>query len=176
MKLWVLRHGETEYNHQDRVMGNLDIPLNEDGKKQALSRREEIASAQIDLIICSPKKRTLETAQLAAPNIPIIFDERLLSRDHGEFSGMKSTEYNQHEYWNIHLNQQYERAESVRHIFDRVGTLLEEIKEKYEDKNVLIVTHSGVTRCVYYYFNGIPEDGDLFGYQSLPATLEVYEY
>lgn len=175
MKIYVLRHGQTDGNVKDMMQGNLDIELNDEGRKQARSAGEIIEKLNIDLIFCSPLKRTVETAKLACPNTPIILDDRLRSRDHGEFEGLRRDEIDRSLYWNIKKQPKYEKAESLQHLFDRVKSLLEEIKEKYQDKNILLVTHSSVTRVLYYYFNGIPEDGDLNAYNAVNAKVESYE-
>lgn len=174
MNLYILRHGETEENRSSIMQGKMNTKLNENGKLQAISQRENVKNANIDLVICSPMDRTKETAALAAPNIPIIYDERLLSRDHGEFEGMRRDEINLHDYWNIKKNVQYKKAESVGSLFNRISSLLNDILEKYSDKNVLLVTHSGIVRVLYYYFNGFPEDGDLLEYESTTASFEHY--
>ena len=175
MKLFVLRHGETTENITGMMQGNMDTVLDKTGEEQALSVRDKVLASNIDLVICSPKKRTIKTAELAAPNIPLITDDRLKSRDHGEFEGMSRDEININDYWNIKKNNEYIKAESVGNLFNRVEALLNEIKEKYSDKNVLIVTHSGICRVLYYYFNGIPEDGDLMEYKSHNCSFEQYE-
>lgn len=175
MKLYVLRHGETNENINHIMQGNMDTVLNETGKQQAISIRKKVEDANINVVISSPKTRTLQTAQLAAPNITIIEDDRLLSRNHGEFQGMKRTEINLKDYWNIKLNKQYEKAECMGSLFNRVSSLLSDISIKYGDSNVLIVTHSGITRVLYYYFNGFPEDGDLTEYESTNCSFEQYE-
>ena len=175
MKLFVLRHGETNENITGMMQGDMDTVLNEKGCNQALSVRNKVLENNIDLVISSPKKRAIKTAMLAAPNIPLILDDRLRSRNHGEFEGMRRDEININDYWNIKKNNQYIKAESVKDLFDRVESLLKEIKEKYNDKNVLLVTHSGIVRILYYYFNGIPEDGDLMEYESHNCSFEQYE-
>lgn len=175
MKLFVLRHGETNENITGMMQGDMDTVLNEKGCEQALSVRDKVLESNIDLVISSPKKRAIKTAELAAPNIPLILDDRLRSRNHGEFEGMRRDEININDYWNIKKNNQYIKAESVKDLFDRVESLLKEIKEKYNDKNVLLVTHSGIVRILYYYFNGIPEDGDLMEYESHNCSFEQYE-
>lgn len=175
MKIFVLRHGETNENVTGMMQGNMDTVLNEKGCSQALSVKNKVLESNVDLVICSPRKRTIKTAELAAPNIPIIIDERLKSRDHGEFEGTKRIDMNLNDYWNINKNIQYLKAESVKDLFDRVDSLLKEIKEKYNDKNVLLVTHSGIVRVLHYYFNGIPEDGDLMKYESHNCSFEQYE-
>ncbi|MBQ6817704.1 MAG: histidine phosphatase family protein [Bacilli bacterium] len=175
MKLYVLRHGETNENITGIMQGNMETVLNEVGRKQAESVREKVKEAGIDLVISSPKKRAVETALIAAPNIPIIKDERLLSRNHGEFEGMRRDEVNLQDYWNIKLNKQFEKAESMGEIFNRVSSLLNDISINYSDKTVLLVTHSGITRVLYYYFNGFPDDGDLTEYKSTNCSFEEYE-
>ena len=175
MKLYVLRHGETNENITGIMQGNMETVLNEVGKSQAKSVRNKVKEAGIDLVISSPKKRTVETAEIAAPNIPIILDDRLLSRNHGEFEGMQRNQVNLKDYWNIKLNKQFEKAESMGEIFNRVSSLLNDISINYSDKTVLLVTHSGITRVLYYYFNGFPDDGDLTEYESTNCSFEEYE-
>lgn len=175
MKLFILRHAETEENITEMLQGDMDTVLNKKGIEQSFLVRDKIIESNIDLVISSPKKRATETARIAAPNIPMILDDRLRSRSHGEFEGKSRSDVDIHEYWNFYKNNQYERAESVQEMFKRIKSLIDEIKEKYSDKNVLLVTHSGVCRILYYYFNGIPEDGDLIGYESYNCSFEQYE-
>lgn len=175
MKIYVLRHGETNENTKGIMQGNMETLLNATGRQQAMMQREKVKNAKIDLVITSPKLRAKETAALAAPGIPMIEDARLLSRDHGEFEGMSRDQVNLEDYWNIKKNIQYERAESVGEIFNRVSSLLNDISMNYSDKNVLLVTHSGLTRVFYYFFNGFPEDGDLTEYESTNCSFEEYD-
>ena len=70
----------------------METLLNETGRKQAIAVREKVKEAGIDLVISSPKVRAKETAILAAPGIELIEDKRLLSRNHGEFEGLKRSE------------------------------------------------------------------------------------
>lgn len=175
MKLYVLRHGQTNENIGEILQGNMETVLNETGKMQAMAVRDKVKAANIDLVICSPKLRARQTAELAAPGIPLITDERLLSRHHGEFQGLARSQINLKEYWNIKLNKQYEKAESMGEIFNRVSSLLNDISINYGDKTVLLVTHSGIVRVLYYYFKGFPDDGDLTEYESTTCSFEEYE-
>ncbi|MBE6151931.1 MAG: histidine phosphatase family protein [Firmicutes bacterium] len=176
MELYVVRHGETNENIKHMMQGNMDTVLNETGRNQALGVRKKIENIKIDLIISSPKLRALETAQIISNGqIPIITDERLLSRNHGEFQGKSRYDIDIENYWNIKKNEQYETAESVSHMFERIIDLLNDIKKNYSDKTVMLATHSGVCRILYYYFNGIPESGSLLGYESVNCSLEKYE-
>lgn len=176
MELYVVRHGETSENIRKMLQGNMDTLLDDHGRQQALEAKNKLGDVKIDLIISSPKKRTLETAEIISDGkVPIITDERLLSRDHGEFQGKTRDEINLDDYWNIKVNRQYEKAECVMHMYSRICDLLETIKKQYKDKTVLIVTHSGVCRLLYYHFNGIPESGNLVGYESTNCSVEKYD-
>lgn len=59
-------------------------------------------------------------------------------------------------------------------LYNRVAKLIEDLKKEYKDKNIIIVTHSGVIRVMYYYFNGIPSDG-LLGEITI-KNCSVFEY
>lgn len=175
MKIYVVRHGETNENISKMMQGNMDTELNDAGRKQAYDLVKKVASCDVDLIFSSPLKRAYDTAKIIAQGKRIVVDERLKSRNHGEFQGISRNGINLKDYWNIKKNIRYEKAESVRDLYDRIVSLLMDIKRYYPDKKVLLVTHSGITRILYYYFNGIPEDGDLTSYESTNCSFEEYD-
>ena len=75
----------------------------------------------------------------------------------------------------MHSNKKIEGLETIPELFKRVSLFLDEIKEKYKDKNILIVTHGGVARGVYFYFNEIPKDGKLENFGSGNCEIKEYE-
>ncbi len=175
MKLYIVRHGETLENANDCLVGRLNSSLTENGRKQALVVRDNLKEKNIDLIVSSTLDRCRQTATIIGDdNIEIIYTDKLLGRDHGEFTGVKKSSVNFDEYWNYNLNKQYEKAESVKELYDRAKSVIEEIKEAYNDKNVVIVTHSGIVRVLYYYFKGIPENGVLSEVEI--KNCSVFEY
>ena len=164
MKIYVIRHGQTDWNVERKLQGRTDIELNETGKQQAKQAKKEIEKYNIDLILCSPLKRTKETAHIIAENknIEIIYRDELLERNFGELEGKqpwKEPLFANDEFYNYTKNIEMKNVETVRELCDRVWGLLDEIEEKYSDKNVLLVTHGGTSRAIAAYFNGIPEDG-----------------
>ena len=162
MKIYIVRHGETDWNVDKKCQGQTDIPLNQTGKEQAEKTRELLLNKNIDLIICSPLGRAKETANIINKdrNIDIIFDDRLKERKFGDFEGLHFSEFDYEEFWAYNDNT-YPKAESTPEFFDRISGFLDEIKNKYKDKNVLLSTHGGVTIAVHCYFNGMPKDKDL---------------
>ena len=83
MKIFLVRHGQTDWNVQHKVQGKADIELNDTGVAQANETSSKLNHITIDLIICSPLKRAMQTAQIInkGRNIPIIYDERISERD-----------------------------------------------------------------------------------------------
>ena len=175
MKLYVVRHGETLENANDCLVGRINSSLTVEGINQAKVVKEKFKDINIDLIVSSPLDRCKQTAEVISDNIiPIIYSDKLLGRDHGEFTGKPKSSMNFDEYWNYNKNIQYEKAESVKDLYNRVDNLIKELKVEYKDKNIIIVTHSGIMRILYYYFKGIPEDG-ILGEVTI-KNCEVYEY
>lgn len=163
MKLYIVRHGQTNWNIERKVQGRVDIPLNSTGIKQAEETRDKLKDDKIDLILCSPLKRAIETAKIINlnRNVPIIYDNKIIERDFGEFEGLKKESFDFLGVWSYKKNLHFEKVENIKEFFDRIYLRLDEIKSEYQDKNILIVTHGGVSIPVDCYFNGIPDDDNL---------------
>ena len=164
MEILLTRHGQTDWNVLKKVQGKADIELNATGKLQAYETAKQLENEKIDLIISSPLKRAIQTAEIINEkrNVPIIVDERLSERDMGEFEGKTTAEFDTDEFWDYTKNKQYIKAENIKDLFDRVYGFLDDIKEKYKDKKVLLVSHGGISIPVKCYFDGIPDTGDVF--------------
>lgn len=160
MKLLVVRHGRTDWNDLKKVQGIADIELNNEGKEQAKKTAELLKDKNIDLIISSPLIRTRQTAEIINEerNIEILFDDRIKERDYGEFEGLTKDIFGFHDFWIYSKNLRYEKAENIQDFFKRIYGFLDEIKEKYKDKTVLIVIHGGVSVALDAYFNGLPQN------------------
>lgn len=177
MRLLLTRHGQTDWNVAGKVQGSTDIELNETGIKQAEATREKLARENIDVIISSPLKRAKKTAEIIASgrNVPLIIDEEITERCLGKFEGKTAKEFDFSEMWNYKLNKQYEDAESTGELFTRVQNFLEKVKEEYQDKTVLVVTHGGVTVPIRATLEGIPEGMEVLRGLGID-NCEIIEY
>lgn len=174
MKLYIVRHGQTEENANNCLVGRINSSLNEFGKKGAIETKDYFKDREIDLIISSPLNRCKETAEIISDDkIKVVYSDKLLGRDHGEFTGVSRDKMDFDEYWNYNKNIKYQKAESVRDLYDRAVNLIKELK-KMNYENIILVTHSGIIRVLYYYFNGIPENGILS--EVTIKNCEVFEY
>ncbi|MDE7038136.1 MAG: histidine phosphatase family protein, partial [Lachnospiraceae bacterium] len=89
MKLYIVRHGETEWNKERRLQGQVDIPLNESGRRLARETSGGLAGIHFDLCYSSPLSRARETAELILEgrSTPVIEDERIIEMAFGECEG-----------------------------------------------------------------------------------------
>lgn len=155
--IYITRHGQTDWNILKKVMGRIDQPLNENGRRQASLISESMLDEKLDLIICSPLLRARQTAQIInqKKNAKIVYDDRIIERDFGEFEGLTIDEFDFANWWDYYKNLEHDKAESITEFFNRIYSFLDEIVEKFCDKNVLIVTHGGgVSIPISCYFNG----------------------
>ncbi|MBR3888733.1 MAG: histidine phosphatase family protein [Clostridia bacterium] len=164
MEILIVRHGKTDWNIQKKLQGRVDIELNEIGKMQARETAQLLENENIDLIISSPLKRAIQTAEIIneSRNIPVIIDERIAERNFGVYEGRDVTTFDFNEFWSFKYPKDFEGAETLDDFFERVYTFLDELKEKYKDKRILLVTHGGVSIPVNCYFNGIPDEDNIF--------------
>lgn len=176
--IYITRHGQTNWNVLKKVMGRCNEPLNEIGKSQAKEVSKKLKDTHIDLIISSPLARAKETALEINKNknVDIIYDDRIIERDFGEFEGLETKEFDFSGYWNYYKNEKYQRAENIKSFFERVYNFLDDIKEKYPNKNILIVAHGGISIPVDCYFkNAIPK-GSLVDAGLVLGNCEIRKY
>ena len=88
LKIYIARHGETAFNAQRRVQGQLDIPLNARGLEQAAALRDTLRGVPLDAIYTSPLARGLTTAGIVAEGRPVRVLSTLSERNQGAFQGL----------------------------------------------------------------------------------------
>lgn len=176
--IYITRHGQTDWNVLKKVMGRCDEPLNEIGLKQAEETRNNLLDTNIDLIISSPLKRARQTTEIInnGRNIPITYDDRIIERDFGEFEGMETKDFDFQGYWDYYKNLHFKEAENIQMFFKRVYDFLDDITEKYKDKNVLLVAHGGISIPVNCYFNNNIPTGSLVEAGLVLGNCQVASY
>lgn len=177
MSIFVVRHGQTDWNIQNILQGCTDIPLNQTGITQAYTLKENIKDLKIDVIFSSPLSRTLSTCKIInVNNLHINTDDRLLERAFGELEGIKGTDYDIHSFWNYSKNLHYKDAECIQDFFKRVYDFLQYIQNNYADKNILIVTHNGVAIAIDCFFNGFPKNNNLLELGISTCSFKEYKF
>lgn len=175
MRIYVIRHGETDVNLENRINSLNEDDLNETGIMQAKQVGIELENIDYDFIISSPLIRTRHTAEvLNVKNKKIIFDNRLIERDAGVFTKQSLEHIDSDDWWNLNPKEDYKDAETVKNVLDRIYEFLDELKEQYKNEKILLVTHGGVSKAISCYFNGIPDDGNLEKYKH--NNCEIHEF
>ncbi|MBP5678768.1 MAG: histidine phosphatase family protein [Bacilli bacterium] len=176
MKITLVRHGETEENYEGKILGRKNVLLNETGRRQALRLKNNLSALHYDLCFTSPFIRCFETALVAVGDrVEIIRDDRIQERDMGELEGRPVEEYNAFQFWNYDKNRSDYGVEPVQDILERCEDFLNEIKEKYPDKSILIVTHSGTYRALRHLIKKDPLKGNLLDGKIPNGSYEEFE-
>lgn len=178
MKLYLIRHGETNWNKLHKLQGQVDIPLNAFGIHLAEETAPALAEIPFSRAFTSPLARARQTAEiiLADRDIPITDDARLMEFSFGEYEGMCCGKDN----WNIpdpafetffHNPEAYPSAkggETFEQVTARLKSFLQELMNtpELQDQTILISTHGaalcglmwllkGETSLSKYWGNGV---------------------
>lgn len=184
MKLYFVRHGETEWNVKKKIQGKTDIPLNENGRNQAKELAKKLVEKKLPAVkvYTSPQLRAAETAQMVADALGLkceVLDD-LREMDLGEWEGLNwdiiEAEYGeQYYYWNTH--RRYVRTpggECYNDVLGRTLNALSYILEK-ETEDVLVVTHSAILMSLGCYLAKLPFDEDEMVGRFKTKNAEVVE-
>lgn len=164
--LYLVRHGQTDWNLKARYQGHSDIPLNPTGMKQASEAVQNLNGTKFEAIYTSDLQRAVKTAEFFAmkTGIPIMCDERLREVNLGKWEGMeisKIKEYFPEEYSNRHLQPMVYAppgGETVRQLAKRIIEVTDEICEDHPNGAVLIVAHGMCLSTLYCLANEIDLD------------------
>ena len=146
-RLLLLRHGQTDWNAQQRFQGQADVPLNAAGRHQAEAVRGVFADVHLDAVYSSPLSRALDTARLARPGAEIHTDPRLMEIDVGSWSGLTWDEVKasmpdyEAKYANGVDFRRSPEGETLADVVARGLPALRTIAAAHEGGTVLVVSH-----------------------------------
>lgn len=174
MNLYVIRHGETNMG-KNNIIATETEPLNETGITQALEIGKEIRKLNINKIYCSPIQRAKDTLKLFKldKNIPVIIENRIKERNMGIYENVPFSELKWDEFWNYNSDRSYPELETMKNVYERISDFLNELKLNNSNDNILLVTHGGISRAIYWYFNEIPENGNS---SNINENCKIYSY
>lgn len=162
LNLYLLRHGETDWNKIGRFQGWTDIPLNETGRTQARSIASTLKELEFLHCVSSDLGRAQETLSLATENrYPLHQDKRFREIFCGAWEGQtKDTlrEQNEHieKYFIDPLNFPPRDGETLHQLLERSAAALQELLDTYRTAtgNILIVSHGGTIRALLTHLMG----------------------
>ena len=166
MRLYIVRHGETDWNRIHRVQGRTDIPLNDYGRHLARETAEGMKDVRIDLGYTSPLLRAKETAQilLGDRDVPLYEDSRIEELSFGSYEGMRTggeekdgeSEAFQRFFTDTAHYIPPQDGETVPQLYERTGDFLAEIcaREELQDKSILVSTHGAAMTALLNRIRG----------------------
>jgi 2,3-bisphosphoglycerate-dependent phosphoglycerate mutase len=162
-RIIAVRHGETAWNVDSRIQGQLDIGLNDTGHWQAKRVGEALASEEITAVYTSDLGRAHQTAEHIAEvtGVPVVADEGLRERSFGMFEGKTFDEI--HSTWPDHAHNWRKRipeweppegGESLIQLRERVTRTMQELASRHPGELIVVVAHGGVLDTLYRVATG----------------------
>jgi probable phosphoglycerate mutase len=171
--IYLCRHGDTAWSPQRRLAGRTDLPLVEQGERNARQLGERLKSIRFDRIIVSPLLRARQTAELAGFGAMSVIDPRLIEMNFGEYDGKTSEEIRRERPGWTYLRDGCPGGETTEDVGRRADALLADLAGR--DNTVLLFGHSVILRVLTARWLGFaPEDGRHF--MLSPASLCILAY
>lgn len=182
IKLYIVRHGETDYNKKGKYLGRTDISLNSAGIAQVEELAKNSDNLNIDVIYCSPLKRAKQTAEFIKlkHGCEIIIDDHFIERSVGIYEGLTKEEAkrNYPEMYEQNITRIFNKAplngETINEVIKRVFFGLNEIKKQNKYSKIMIVTHGFVVKIINKYFNFEISEQEFFDFTLNNAEIKRY--
>lgn len=164
----IIRHGQTEWNKLKKLQGHSDIPLNEEGKKQAQTLAFILQNEPLNAIYASDLKRAYETALAIAKvhHMPVMANPQFRERCYGACEGLTSAEIKEkfpkeYKAWvmaapDLFFPDGERKTESPRQFHERARKAIQLVAQKHLGQNIAIITHFGVLETAYREAKNIP--------------------
>lgn len=163
-RICLVRHGETEWNAERRIQGQIDIALNEKGMRQAEAAGRWLKAASIVALYSSDLKRAWSTAQAIGRALGLEPQPapEMRERRYGVFEGLTYAEAKARHpdgyaaFEGRNADYAFENGESLRAMFARVTGKLQAIAAAHAGENVVVVLHGGVLDVINRFVRGNP--------------------
>ena len=171
-RLWLVRHGATEWSRNGRHTGTTDLPLLPDGEDDARALRERLSDVEFSLVLSSPLQRARRTAELAGfPDAEV--DPDLTEWDYGDYEGVTTAEIRQTvPGWSVWTHPT-PGGETLEQVGSRLDRLIARVRAA--EGHVLLVSHGHSLRALAARWLGLPPaDGRLLALDT--GTISVLGY
>ena len=152
--IYIIRHGKTELNKAKVLQGRSNFPLNEEGIRQAREAAELLGDVSFSRVFSSPLTRAVQTAEILAPHIKPVIDERLIEMDYGPYEGADLTHLPPEIltfFSDFVHNPAPDGMEQLSSVVERAGAFLEDIRHISGD--ILISTHVIAMKGILEYLS-----------------------
>ena len=154
--IYLIRHGQTDWNKDKIFRGKADVPLNEHGRKEAQALADHLKHVRPDACYSSPLSRALETAETAIGrrSLSVQTDEGIIDIDYGEWQGLQDAEVSKkfaeiYRRWHETPHRvRFPGGESLAMVKKRSLASLDRIRSSHPDDTVFVVAHRVVTKVI----------------------------
>ncbi len=162
--LYIIRHGKTDWNMQNKLQGHMDIPLNEEGIQMAIESGKKNKDVHFDICFCSPLTRAKQTAAyfLGDRKVPVIYDDRLKEMNFGIYEGTLNYRTDENCPVNVFFKDPanyngVKDGESTKDLMNRTKDFLDTVVNPMlkEGKDILIVGHGAANSSLICQFRGL---------------------
>jgi len=154
-RLWLVRHGQTEWSATGRHTGRTDVPLTAEGERQASALTTIFAGLRPALVLSSPRQRAQRTAELAGLHIDAL-DDDLAEWDYGDYEGLTSRQIHEtNPGWTI-FGAPTPGGETADRIAERADRVLTRAAAALRNGPVVLVSHGHLTRVLGARWIGQP--------------------
>lgn len=182
-RVYLTRHGETEWNRQGRFQGHRNSELTEKGLLAAELLSLCVEEINIDVIVSSPLKRAYQTAEIVRGNkkLDIIKDKGFEEINLGDFEGMRWDEIEEkngdllNRITEDPLNRRYPNGENLMEFYNRVEESFKNTINKFRGEDILIVAHGGTIKCIESYIRKFKIHNDWMGNVVQNCSLSCFE-
>ncbi|MBW4689618.1 MAG: histidine phosphatase family protein [Komarekiella atlantica HA4396-MV6] len=187
VRLLLVRHGETEWNRQTRFQGQIDVPLNDNGRQQSQKTGEFLQEIAIDFAVSSPMLRPKETAEIILkhhPSVGLELQDGLREIGHGLWEGRLETEIEQefpgelHRWRTIPAEVQMPEGENLQQVWERSVAAWQSIVEialTKQFKTVLVVAHDATNKTLLCHILGLPLE-NFWNFRQGNGAVSVIDY
>ncbi|MDX2097546.1 MAG: histidine phosphatase family protein [Leptolyngbyaceae cyanobacterium bins.59] len=184
----LVRHGETDWNRQKRFQGQIDVPLNDNGRNQARQAAEFLKDVKLDFAFSSPMLRPKETAEIILephPQVQLGLCEEFCEISHGLWEGKLEEEIKE-VYPDLLVQWQKQPAtvqmpegENLQQVWDRTiagwQKILKTVSESGTQATVLVVAHDAVNKAILCYMLGLGAE-NFWNFRQGNGAVSVIDY
>jgi broad specificity phosphatase PhoE len=151
VRIYLARHGQTDWNLEGRTQGGTDTPLNGAGRQQAQQLKARLAGIQLDAVYSSALRRSRETAEIVHGRAPVTSLPGLDERRVGKFEGLLTSDPEsgpelERRQWSP--DDSLDGGESLNALRERVPTTIDTIRKQHRSGSILIVGHGFTNRMI----------------------------
>ncbi len=180
LRLLLVRHGETDWNRDRRIMGREEIGLNETGRFQSLALKAALAAVPLDAVYTSPLLRSRETAVILTEerDLEPLPEERLVEVDYGDWVGKSFLEIREIPGYTPYFKRLESpvapNGETLFQVRDRAMGFIRKLQIEHPDQTVLLVSHADWIKCVLMHVLEIPF-ANIWKFRIDNVSVSLYE-